>query len=308
MYQESATRRFETLRERWSLVDTGVAVYERDRQAAGSLLGSALALRLFLFFVPMVLLLLGLLGVIGHLTDLDSAAAHAGITGEIADHLDQTLDQGTFAPWFVAVTGLIGVATTGRSLTKALVVSSALTWQLGGNQKAGVRIIGTVVGLVVGVALLTVVLNRIRLASGVAVASMSFVGALAVYLLMWSLLFLALPRGTTDPGAALPGAALVAAVLAGMQAISMFYLPHQIDRASAVYGAVGVAIATLGWFFILGRTIALAFAVNAVIYERWGSASKVLFAIPGIRAIPRRYAWVARYFDLQHQGSERGDT
>lgn len=308
MYEESAKSGFQWLREHSSLADTGVTVYERDRHAAGSLLGSALALRLFLFFVPMVLLVLGLLGLLGRFSNIDSAATHVGVTGEIADHLDETLDQGAVRPWLIAGTGLIGVATTGRSLTRALVVSSALAWQLGGKQKTGVRVIGTVVGLVVGLALLSVILNRIRLAAGVAVASMSFVGALAVYVVLWSLLFLALPRGTTDPGAALPGAALVATVLAGMQAISMFYLPGQIDRASAIYGAVGVATTTLGWFFILGRTIAFSFALNAVLFERWGSASKVVFAIPGIRAIPRRYAPVARYFDLQHQGSERGDT
>ena len=43
-------------------VDIGLRLYERDRVAAGTLLGSALALRLFLFFIPMTLALVGVAG------------------------------------------------------------------------------------------------------------------------------------------------------------------------------------------------------------------------------------------------------
>ena len=60
---ERVTGRFETLRERVAIVDVGARVYERDKEAAGTLLGSALAVRLFLFFMPFVLLVVGLAGV-----------------------------------------------------------------------------------------------------------------------------------------------------------------------------------------------------------------------------------------------------
>ena len=42
-----------------------------------------------------------------------------------------------------------------------------------------------------------------------------------------------------------------------MQAVSQLYLPDRFNKASEVYGAVGVAIVTLGWFFIIGRVIVL---------------------------------------------------
>ena len=273
------------LRERSVVVDTGARMYDRDREAAGTLLGSALALRLFLFFVPLVLFALGVAGVVGNLTSVDSISSHAGLTGELADQIDDTLRQGSSAPWIALGTGLLGMITTGRSLSKALLLSSALSWQLGGKQKLKIRIVGMVVGMIVGVALISALMNRIRGATGVAVASASFLVVALIYIAMWSLLFLALPRATTDPGAALPGATLVAATLTGMQAISMMYLPQKIDRASTTYGSIGVAIAILGWFFILGRVIAFSFSVNAVMFERVGSASKLLFALPGVRAV-----------------------
>lgn len=307
---DGGSKRFEALRGRSPVVDTATNIYERDREAAGTLLGSALALRLFLFFVPFVLFAIGVLGVIGRYTSIDSLSSSAGITGELADQIDDTLDQTSGAPWLALGTGLLGIITTGRSLTRALVLSSALSWRLGGKQKLRVRVVGHVVGLIVAVTLLSAVLNRIRAATGVAVASASFLLVMLAYVVMWGLLFLSLPRATTDPGAALPGAALVAVALTAMQALSIMFLPDRIDRASTTYGAIGAAIAILGWFFILGRVIAFSFSVNAVMFERVGSLSKVVFALPLVRAVPRRYPAVGRYFDLDahHASTDEGEA
>ena len=57
---ERAKDRFETVREHVTIVDVAARVYERDKEAGGTMLGSALALRLFLFFMPFVLLVVGL--------------------------------------------------------------------------------------------------------------------------------------------------------------------------------------------------------------------------------------------------------
>ena len=120
-----------------------------------------------------------------------------------------------------------------------------------------------------------------------------------VYLGLWSLLYLSLPRATSDPGAALPGAAVVALTVTGMQAISVLYLPGQISGASTVYGVVGYFVVILGWFFIIGRVLAFSFAINAVIYETYGSISQVIFGLPVVRILPRRWPFFVDYFDLE---------
>ncbi|HUW00989.1 MAG TPA: YhjD/YihY/BrkB family envelope integrity protein [Acidimicrobiales bacterium] len=299
-----ATSLFDDFRARVTVVDTGMQVYERDREAAGTLLGSALALRLFLFFVPLVLLMVGLAGLLGRHGGVDSVADHASIAGGLADEIDGAFEQQVLTPWFAVLTGLAGIVTTGRSLTRALVLSSALSWHMGGHHKTPIRVIGLVVGLVVGIASASVILNVIRDAAGVAVAGFSFVVVALLYAALWSLLFLALPRRTPDPSAALPGAFLVALVLAGLQAITQFYLPDRISGASSIYGGFGVAVVVFGWFFIVGRTLALAFALNAVIYEQLGSVSRFVFGLPGVREIPRRVPAVGRFFDLEAHGRE----
>ncbi len=296
---DRATTWFDDIRTRVSAIDVGMRVYERDKDAAGTLLGSALSLRLFLFFVPLVLFAVGMAGVFGHYFGVGTVSGDVGISGSLANEIDHAFDQGSTTPWFALLAGLLGIATAGRSLTRALVLSSALSWRLGGKQKTPMRAVGVVVGIVVGMALVATLLNRVRAASGVAVTSVSFIAVAAIYIVMWSMLYLALPRGTTDPGAALPGASVVAVSLAGLQAVTQLYMPGQIESASAIYGTIGIAIATLGWFFIIGRVMAFSFALNAVLFEQIGSLSRVVFGLPGLRGIPAKLPALARFFDLE---------
>lgn len=289
------------MRERSSIIDLGVRVYDRDREAAGSLLGSALALRLFLFLVPLVLFTVGLAGLIGYYSGYDSLSSDVGISGTIGDQIDDAFAQRSTSAWFVSAAGLVGMASAGYSLSRAMIVSSALAWQLGGRQRATFGMIGSVVGLIVSIGLVSSIVNSIRSAAGLAVASVSFVAVFGVYVVLWVFVIQTLPRGTSDPGAAIPGALLASTALTAMQAISTLYLPGAIERSSELYGTIGVTLATLGWIYLLGRVIAFAFSLNAVLFEQIGSVSQIVFSVPGIRAIPRRYPSVARYFDLDQR-------
>jgi uncharacterized BrkB/YihY/UPF0761 family membrane protein len=302
---ERAQSYLEELRSRAAPVDVAMRIYERDKEAAGTLLGSALALRLFLFYVPLILTTIGVAGLLGRYRGVDSISETVGISGSLAQEIDAVFDQGGTAPWIAIVVGLFGIASTGRSLTRALVLSSALSWELGGRQKLRVRAIGLVVGLAVGMALTSAIVARVQAAAGLAVASVSYAAVAGVYVLVWLVLFLALPRRTPDPGAALPGAAIMSALMTGMQMFLQLYFPHQIEGASSLYGTVGVVVATLGWFFIIGRAIAFSFAVNAVLFQEMGSVSRFVFGLPGLRALPRRIPAIGRFFDLEHQTDDR---
>ena len=65
------------------LLDVGLRIYQRDRESAGTVVGSALAFRLFLFFVPLLLFVVGLLGFVADFVE-DADAGDAGITGSLA--------------------------------------------------------------------------------------------------------------------------------------------------------------------------------------------------------------------------------
>ena len=97
----------------------------------------------------------------------------------------------------------------------------------------------------------------------------------------------------------MPGAVIVAAVLTGMQAVSQIYLPGKFSHASELYGAIGITIVTLGWFFILGRAMMFSLSVDAVIYERFGSITQFVFSLPILRIIPRKSPKLRKLFGLE---------
>ena len=295
---KSATAWAAEMRERNPVVDAGFLVYERDRVSAGSVLGSAIAFRLFLFFVPFLLFGIGLVGLVsGHL-DADSISRAGSIRGQLAEQVRSAQEQSTTAKLLTLATGLFLMVSAGRSLAKALVASSSLAWSARGNVSATVRAIAAIIGVVSSLILLSFVINRVRDEAGTAAASLSFGAGFVLYVLLIVFLMSTLPRATSDPGAILPGAALVAIVIVGMQALSQLYIPGKVADASDLYGGVGVAVVALGWLFIFGRSLSFAFSVNAALFDRFGSLSRPIFALPVLRLLPRHSRWVREYFAL----------
>jgi uncharacterized BrkB/YihY/UPF0761 family membrane protein len=233
----------------------------------------------------------------------DATPEAIGVTGSLATQIEGALEQPGTTRWIATVTGLLGVFTTGRTLSKAMIQASCLVWRLPMRSKAPVRMVGALIGLFVGIGIVAVVVNRLRLHLGVGAAGVSFCVALGVYTVVWLLLSSLLPRPTSDPGVLLPGAVLVGLTITGLQAISQLYLPDRFSRASELYGAMGVAIVTLGWFFIMGRVIVLSLVVDAAVHERLGSITSRVFRLPIIRSLPLRSAWLRRTFDLEREGA-----
>lgn len=307
----AAKQRTKREQDRWStllakhedrpLIDVGLRTYQRDREVAGTVVGSAIAFRMFLFFVPLLLFVVGLAGFVSQWVDADEASHDAGVSGALKEQIRSAFEQPGSTRRLATLIGVVGMATTGRTLSKVMVASSALAWRLPMTNKASVRLIGALVGLIAGIGVLAVLANRVREEFGLGVTSVSFVAVFALYVVAWMAITSLLPRATRDPSVLLPGAVLVAATTTGMQAFSQFYLPDRIGRASELYGAVGSTIVTLGWFFILGRAVVIALALNAVVHERFGSVSQLVFSLPVLRILPRKSGWIRRYFGLDEE-------
>jgi uncharacterized BrkB/YihY/UPF0761 family membrane protein len=96
----------------------------------------------------------------------------------------------------------------------------------------------------------------------------------------------------------------MAIVLASLQAVSELYLPGRFQRASHLYGTIGTTVVILGWFFILGRAIVVSIELNSAIHARYGSVSRVFFAVPIVRLLPLRSPRVRVFFDLDSEPSD----
>jgi uncharacterized BrkB/YihY/UPF0761 family membrane protein len=279
-----------------------LVVYERDRVSAGSVLGSAIAFRLFLFFVPTIVFGVGLLGALSGYVEPESVTDDASITGALAEQVRSALNQSVGAAYLTLATGLFLMITAGRTLAKALVASSSLVWRTGGKVTAKAKVVAIIIGLVTSLMLMALVMNAIRTRLGIAAAGVSFGVSTALYVVVFMLLMSALPRRTPDPGALIPGAVFASFVVHGMQAVSQLYLPSRFSDASELYGGIGVAVVALGWLFIIGRGIAFSFAVNAALFDRFGSLSQGMFALPLLRALPRRSEFIRHHFSLDADG------
>jgi uncharacterized BrkB/YihY/UPF0761 family membrane protein len=280
------------------LLDVALRIYQRDRESAGSVVGSAVAFRLFLFFVPLTLFVVGILGFLARWIEPADLNSTAGLGGTLAAQINTAMSAPNSTRWIATIAGLFGMAWAGRSLSKVLVTASCLAWQIPVTTKASLRVIGSIIGLIAAIVLVGSAVNRNRDHYGPGAASLSFLAVTALYGIAWMALSTLLPKATRDPGALLPGALLVGVVLAVMQAVSQLYLPGKLDRASELYGALATTIVTLGWFFFLGRAMVFGLTLDAVMYERFGSISRFVFGLPLVRVLPRRSHWIRTFFDL----------
>ena len=278
-----------------SMVTFATKLYTRDQDAFASVLGSAIALRLFLFFVPANVALLGLINLLRLDSALGSLIESSPTTGQMAQNYK---DLSVWHALGITISGLVLTLWAGRSLTRVLATCSAAAWQMRATA-AKVRLGGVVALTCLLFALMvsSMLFAQIR-QIGPAVAVAVWVAVTCTVLLGWFAVQMVLPRGTTDPGAMLPGAALVGVGFAILQWVMQIYLPGKIARTTDTMGSLAATVATLGYFFLVGRMMSASFVVNAMVFQRWGSISRVVFSVPGLRRLPARSPKLERFFDL----------
>lgn len=281
------------------VIDFLLRAMERDREAFASVLGSAIALRLFLFIVPAITAILGLVKLFGASAAVTAALETSRTAGRVALDIQTASTQSSSSGLALAVSGVGLTLWAGRTLTSVLAASAAGAWRLSADEaRPTLRMAGTLTGLIFSLVLATTVLNRVRSIGGIALTTGSLVVLAALVAAGWFIVMWTLPSATQDPGAHLPGAAFFGISVAGLQWFTQFYLPESISRSSETMGTIGVAVATLGYFFLVGRLMATSFVVSAVTWERLGSVSQLVFGLPGLRRLPHRYPKLVEFFGL----------
>jgi hypothetical protein len=286
--------------------DLAATFYERDRESFASVLGAAIALRLFLFVVAIALLLSGTVLLVVGSEAIRDVLSGANVTGSLAAQIVGAAARNGSAGITMLLLGVWLTLTNGRKLTNVLAACSASAWGLDARRaRPTLRMAVGVTTLVMVLMLTASLLNRIRDATGFGVETVSWAAASVAFGIGWFAVCWTLPRSTNDPGALLPGAVLVGLAMALLQWIMQFYLPTKIARSSEVMGSLGFTVATLGYMFVIGRLMAASLILNAVVWERFGSISGVVFALPLLRRLPQRSPRLARFFDLDAGEEQR---
>jgi uncharacterized BrkB/YihY/UPF0761 family membrane protein len=263
-----ARERVEEARLRSPLVRRAFDVVDRDAERLGGLLAGALAYRLFIWLLPFVLLLVGVLG--AFTTAEEGTPGHVvedfGLQGALAEAI---VDGAQQRGWWIAIlVGLFGTLWAGIGASKAMRISHAAAWGLGrGAPVSPVRATLGFNGVALLIILAVVLAARLREAERVAgiLATLLVVG---LFFLVWMFVQARLPHRPGRWTRLVPGALLVAA---GVQAIHLFtvwYLVGRAERASSTYGAIGTALVILVWLYVVARLVIGAAVLNAELARR----------------------------------------
>jgi uncharacterized BrkB/YihY/UPF0761 family membrane protein len=246
-----------------------LAFLARYTARQGILLASAAAFRLFLWLLPLALLIAGVLAAA---TGTDGSTARSvaktsGITGEASKEIAKAIASG-HQSWVKAVvvgTALFLWAT--RALIRYLTAMNAHVWQVPIPKQNRLRaelittlsFAGACVVIIVGAA----VISRIR---GVIVGAflLGLVVEAAAVTTAWLLVCLRLPDGRTTWTDLLPGSMLVGVGLVVLNTAGQIYIPVRLAHASELYGPLGTAGAILAWLLIIGQVMVSGAITNSV--------------------------------------------
>jgi hypothetical protein len=267
-------------------------------------LGSAIALRMFLFMIPAQVTIIAFTRTVRFTHWFDEAFEESLTTGSMARALANVSRLQAFG---IFLSSLFLTAWAGRSLARVLAASSGASWGLTLTQsKQRMKSMGALILVFFGSIVANTIFSTVRDDSGVALSTMVVVAVAASFSLAWFVVMLTLPRNTTDPGALLPGAVMFGVCYALLQWFMQYYLPLRVARTSDTLGQMAITVAVLGNFFFVGRLMSATFVVTAVVFERLGSLSHVVFGLPLIRALPRKFPQLRAYFALDHVPSTDG--
>ena len=240
----------------------------RDAAIGGSVLAAALAYRIFIWLLPLALVLvLGL----GWAADSSSVLDDTGLSGYVAGSVAAAAENVRgWARLVGLAVGSVVLFYETYALLRALRAVSAIAWRLP-VQRTQKPARDTAV-LLVGVAGFTMIASG----GGAIRRQLEFpldVLAWAGSLLALSALFLALawwllPHRASHWRELAPGALLVGSAVVLIGLFNWLVLYPWLSQKEETYGVLGVSAGLLFGFFLIGRTVELAASVNAVLAER----------------------------------------
>jgi YihY family inner membrane protein len=257
--------RLERSRSSNATIDTAFQFVDRDTRTIGSALAGALAFRLFLFVLPLVLVLVGLFDIFGK--DLADASKSMGMHDAAASVEDATKQTGNEWWWLLPV-GLYFLYFATSALLKMLQLIHRVVWdQLEGRVRVSPRQVGWMFVAIVAVVLVAGFAGLVRERSeGLGIAAALLV--MVVYFASWLIVSRLLPHRDVPWTALIPGAALFAVGVQVVYMLTIFWIAGKIESASALYGALGVAAAILLWLYLLGRVVVASAVLNVTVWER----------------------------------------
>ncbi len=264
----SMRARLETTRSRVPLLDLLIDEIEYERELGSGLLAGALAYRLFVFFLPLTVLLVAALGIAVRWfgSSPHEIAKDVGFVGLVTSEVAATAERGS-GIW-VALGSLLVLGYATSVLYRAVAIVHALAWE---RSAAAAKVSPRAVRrFALGVAMqlaLTIVAGAVR-------AHTDSWGAPALVLygaasaLVWLRISLGLSHADARWTGLAPGALVYGVGIVGVNLFNLYALGRIHAARATTYGTLGAAAAILFSLFVLGHVIVTAAALNATLFRR----------------------------------------
>jgi uncharacterized BrkB/YihY/UPF0761 family membrane protein len=262
--------RWEQALDRWPWLRLPYEFFRRWTSTNASVLAGHLAYRVFVFLLPLIVLLIGLLGYASASgTDLEEAGRSGmRIGAALASTMASTGQDARDGRLQLVLFGGFALLLAASGLVKALQLVFASAW--GVSVKTGRSrwaILGRFLPGVL-VVLVAVALRQWLSRSGLVLTLSAellnaVVDGVAVLALSWLL-----PRRTDRLRDLVPGAVLGGVSLAALHIAALVYFPSKIERASALYGTLGITVVVLLYLFLVGEVLVGSALANAVWVDR----------------------------------------
>jgi uncharacterized BrkB/YihY/UPF0761 family membrane protein len=268
---EQGTARAEAARDRWSAVDALFDTRDRDRRVVGNVLAGAVAFRLFVYLLPLMLAVVTVLGIAFGLDpdSPDDLGDSLGLSRYVVESVTTASQESHRSLWVLVPLTLWAIYTGGVGAAKVLHATHALAWdqpveRLRHPALAALVAFGSATAVVASIGTLQALREESEgLGLGFVVLE---VAALVGVALVVDLL---LPRHpAARPRDLLPGAVLLGGGLWLLHVVSAYFLAYRIASSSELYGSLGVAAALLAWLFVLGRLLVGSAVLNATLWQR----------------------------------------
>lgn len=251
----------------WS--EIGWQVWRRDQLIAGSVLAAALAYRIFIWLLPLALVIVAVLGLFGRAAALQGTT-DLGLSSYVATSVAQGATAGSLIGRIILIiSGSLVFLYESYVLLRTLRAISAFAWRtevrpMRHAARQTSIFLGMSLALVVILSLTNKITGALSFPFGL-VAAVAVLAAVPTYLVLVSGMLL--PNRARTWREFLPGALLIYASYTAAHLVATLLVVPWVAHKQATYGVLGISAGMLFLMFVFGRIIELSFSLSAVMSE-----------------------------------------
>ncbi len=266
---ERVAKRAEEERGRHGSVDAVFEMVDRDIETGGGIIAGALAYRLFIWLLPLALVLVAGLGLAADASSESpqQAARSLGLGGLVSSSIAAAA--GGPGRWYALLIGIPILVYATRSVLRVLIGSHRLLWAdvRAGAPKPTITATLRLLALLLAYWLISGIASYVRSESpgpGLLVTLLAMVG----YAGLWLLISIRLPHRGADWTVLVPGALLVGLGIEVLHVLTAYVLVPYAIAKQGTYGTLGGAAVLLVGLFLISRLMVAAAILNATLWER----------------------------------------